>query len=211
MISTSQKLYILLVKRTLGFLGALVAIVILSPVFFVLACVLHYANKGAGIFFSQARIGRGEKVFYAYKFKTMTDEHDALGRLLPDAERLTPIGRFMRSTSIDELPQLFNILKGDMAFIGPRPLLRQYLPLYNERQHHRHDVKPGISGWAQIHGRNNITWQHRFELDLWYVEHVSFLTDVYIFFSTIYKVFARKDINQVDGTWATMEPFNGNN
>ena len=151
-----QKFYIHYVKRPIGFFGALLGLILLSPVFIVTILLLYFANKGAGVFFFQPRPGKNEKIFNALKFKTMTDERDAKGNLLPDADRLTPIGKFIRSTSIDELPQLINILKGDMAFIGPRPLLVKYLPLYSEEQHHRHDVTPGMSGWAQVNGRNNI-------------------------------------------------------
>lgn len=156
--TTSQKLYVHCVKRPIGFLGALVALVILSPVFIVAMILLYFANKGAGVFFVQPRPGKNERIFKALKFKTMTDKRDAEGNLLADAARLTKMGKFIRSTSIDELPQLINILKGDMAFIGPRPLLVQYLPLYNEEQHRRHEVTPGMSGWAQVNGRNNISW-----------------------------------------------------
>lgn len=207
--TTSQKLYILLVKRPIGFLGALVALILLSPVFIATIILLYYANKGAGVFFTQDRPGKNEKIFKALKFKTMTDERDAEGNLLPDADRLTPVGKFVRSTSIDELPQLINILKGDMAFIGPRPLLVQYLPLYSEEQHRRHDVTPGMSGWAQVNGRNNISWTKKFELDVYYVDHISAAMDIKVFFTTIKKVIGRADINQ-DGT-ATMEAFTGNN
>lgn len=209
--SFGQKLYMKWVKRPIGFLGALFAIILLSPIFLVTIIVLHFANKGAGVFFTQPRPGKNEKIFYALKFKTMTDEKDASGNLLPDAERLTSIGRFIRSTSIDELPQLINILKGDMAFIGPRPLLVQYLPLYSESQHHRHDVTPGMSGWAQINGRNNISWSKKFELDLYYVEHIGPAMDGKVFFATIKKVLFREDINQKGGEWATMDPFDGTN
>lgn len=209
--SRGQKFYMTCVKRPIGFIGALFAIILLSPVFFVTIIVLHFANKGAGVFFTQPRPGKNEKIFYALKFKTMTDEKDANGNLLPDAERLTSIGRFIRSTSIDELPQLINILKGDMAFIGPRPLLVQYLPLYGESQHHRHDVTPGMSGWAQINGRNNISWSKKFELDLYYVEHIGPAMDGKVFFATIKKVLFREDINQKGGEWATMDPFDGTN
>jgi len=207
--TTGQKLYIRLVKRPVGFLGALVALVVLSPLFLGTMIVLRFANKGAGVFFTQDRPGKGEKIFKALKFKTMTDERDAEGKLLPDAERLTKVGKFVRSTSIDELPQLINILKGDMAFIGPRPLLVQYLPLYSEEQHHRHDVTPGMSGWAQVHGRNNISWGRKFELDLYYVEHIGLGMDVKVFFTTVKKVFGREDINEKGQ--ATMEAFNGHN
>lgn len=177
-----------------------------------LACVtlwLHFANKGAGAFFFQERPGKNGKIFKVVKFKTMTDERDAEGNLLPDKNRLTKVGRFVRSTSIDELPQLWNVLKGDMSLIGPRPLLVQYLPLYSPEQARRHEVRPGISGWAQCHGRNAISWRKKFELDVWYVDNVSFLTDCKVVLTTLKKVFGRKDINS--STSATMEYFNGNN
>lgn len=206
-----QKFYMTCVKRPIGFLGALVALILLSPVFIATIILLHFANKGAGVFFSQPRPGKNEKIFKALKFKTMTDERDADGNLLPDADRLTPVGKFVRSTSIDELPQLINILKGDMAFIGPRPLLVQYLPLYSEEQHHRHDVTPGMSGWAQVNGRNNISWTRKFELDLEYVRNIGPMMDIRVFFTTIKKVLFRDDINQENGEWATMDPFNGHN
>ena len=172
----------------------MVAIVILSSLFLVVTLWLHFANKGAGAFFFQERIGKGEKPFKIIKFKSMTDERDANGELLPDAQRLTKAGRFVRSTSIDELPQLFNILKGDMAFIGPRPLPASYLPYYNEREAHRHDVRPGISGWAQVNGRKNITWDHKLECDTYYVEHLTMWLDIKIFFLTVYKVFKRESV-----------------
>lgn len=206
-----QKFYMMCVKRPIGFLGALVALVLLSPIFMATIILLHFANNGAGVFFTQDRPGKNEKIFKALKFKTMTDERDAEGNLLPDADRLTPVGKFVRSTSIDELPQLINILKGDMAFIGPRPLLVQYLPLYSEEQHHRHDVTPGMSGWAQVNGRNNISWTKKFELDVYYVKHIGPMMDIKVFFTTIKKVLFRDDINQEGGEWATMDPFNGHN
>lgn len=181
-------------KRLIGFLGALVAIILLSPLFIVVTVWLHFANKGAGAFFYQTRIGKGEKPFKVFKFKSMTDERDENGELLPDAQRLTKAGRFVRSTSIDELPQFFNILKGDMAFIGPRPLPPVYLPYYNEHEAHRHDVLPGISGWAQVNGRKNITWDHKLECDVYYVEHLTLWLDIKIFFLTIYKVFKRESV-----------------
>ena len=209
--TTSQKLYMCLVKRPVGFMGALVALILLSPVFLATIVLLFFANKGAGVFFTQDRPGKNEKIFKALKFKTMTDERDASGNLLPDADRLTPVGKFVRSTSIDELPQLINILKGDMAFIGPRPLLVQYLPLYSEEQHRRHDVTPGMSGWAQVNGRNNISWTKKFELDVYYVDHIGAAMDRKVFFTTIKKVLGRADINQDGGTAATMEAFTGNN
>lgn len=205
----SQILYIKCIKRPLGFWGALVALLLLSPIFSFTIILLHFANKGAGVFFTQDRPGKSEKIFKALKFKTMTDERDSVGNLLPDEKRLTPIGRFIRSTSIDELPQLINILKGDMAFIGPRPLLVQYLPLYSEEQHRRHEVTPGMSGWAQVNGRNTISWQKKFEYDVYYVDHIGLKMDVKVFFTTIKNVLMRKDINSA--TAATMEPFNGNN
>lgn len=210
-LTLGQKFYIVCVKRPVGFLGALVALVLLSPVFIATMVVLHFANKGAGVFFRQDRPGKNERIFKALKFKTMTDERDAKGNLLPDADRLTPIGRFVRSTSIDELPQLINILKGDMAFIGPRPLLVKYLPLYSEEQRHRHDVTPGMSGWAQVNGRNNITWTKKFEYDLYYVRHIGPMMDLRVFFTTIKKVLFRADINTTTGKSATMEAFNGHN
>lgn len=170
---------------------------------------LHFANKGAGAFFRQPRPGKNGKVFHVVKFKTMTDERDADGNLLPDDRRLTKVGRFVRSTSIDELPQLWNVLKGDMSLIGPRPLLVQYLPLYSPQQARRHEVRPGITGWAQCHGRNAISWQKKFELDVWYVDHISFRTDCSIVWTTLLKTIRRADISSA--TAATMEPFNGNN
>ena len=197
------------IKRVLGFFIALIAIICLSPLLLVVTVWLHFANKGAGAFFLQERPGVNGKIFKIIKYKTMTDEKDANGKLLPDAQRLTRVGRFVRSTSIDELPQLFNVLKGDMALIGPRPLLVQYLPLYSPEQARRHEVRPGITGWAQCHGRNTLSWQEKFKLDVWYVDHCSFMTDVKVIFTTIKKVIVRDGISQ-DGQ-ATMESFNGNN
>ena len=170
---------------------------------------LHYINKGAGAFFFQERPGKNAKIFKVIKFKTMTDECDSKGNLLPDEQRLTKVGKFVRSTSIDELPQLINVLKGDMALIGPRPLLPQYLPLYSKEQARRHEVRPGITGWAQVNGRNAISWTKKFELDVWYVDHCSFLLDLKIFLLTIRKVFVREGISS--DTSVTMEPFTGNN
>ena len=211
--TTQQKLYIRLVKRPIGFLGALVGIIILSPIMLGTMVLLFFANKNGfkGIFFTQDRPGKNEKIFKALKFKTMTDERDSEGKLLPDSDRLTKVGKFIRSTSIDELPQLLNILKGDMAFIGPRPLLVQYLPLYSEEQHHRHDVTPGMSGWAQVNGRNNICWTKKFEYDVYYVQHIGLKMDVKVFFTTIKKVLGREDINSSEAGVATMEAFNGKN
>lgn len=211
--TTQQKLYIRFIKRPIGFLGAMMALILLSPLFIATMALLFFANKNGfkGIFFTQDRPGKGEKIFKAIKFKTMTDERDSQGKLLPDGDRLTKVGKFIRSTSIDELPQLLNILKGDMAFIGPRPLLVQYIPLYNEEQHHRHDVTPGMSGWAQVNGRNNISWTRKFELDVYYVQHIGLKMDLKVFFTTIKKVLGREDINSSEASIATMEAFNGNN
>ena len=204
-----MKIYRDCIKRLLGFSIALVAVICLSPLFLVVTIWLHFANKGAGAFFFQERPGKDGKIFKIIKYKTMTDERDANGKLLPDAQRLTRVGRFVRSTSIDELPQLFNVLKGDMAIIGPRPLLVQYLPLYSPEQARRHEVRPGITGWAQCHGRNTLSWHDKFKLDVWYVDHCSFLTDVKVILTTIKKVIARDGIAQ--NGQATMETFNGNN
>jgi len=198
-------------KRFLDFCISLIALIVISPFLLVVTLWLHFANKGAGVFFFQERPGKDAKIFKVIKFKTMTDERDAEGNLLPDAERLTKVGKFVRSTSIDELPQLINVLKGDMALIGPRPLLVQYLPLYSPEQARRHEVRPGISGWAQCHGRNAISWTEKFKLDVWYVDHVSLMTDLKVIFITIKKVIFKEDINQTGGEWATMDPFNGHN
>lgn len=196
-------------KRWIDFIIVFCVLAVIWPILSVIALWLHFANRGAGAFFMQERPGKGGKVFRVIKFKTMTDERDADGNLLPDAERLTNVGRFVRSASIDELPQLINVLKGDMALIGPRPLLIQYLPLYSKEQARRHDVRPGITGWAQVNGRNAISWTKKFELDVWYVDHCSFLLDVKIIFLTIKKVFVQEGISQ-EGQ-ATMEFFMGNN
>ena len=196
-------------KRLIDFLIVLNVLLIIWRILLIIIIWLHFANKGAGVFFTQERPCKGGKIFKVIKFKTMTDERDADGNLLPDADRLTNVGRFVRSTSIDELPQLINVLKGDMALIGPRPLLVQYLPLYSKEQARRHDVRPGITGWAQVNGRNAISWTKKFELDVWYVDHCSFWLDVKIIFLTIKKVFVREGISQ-EGQ-ATMEFFTGNN
>lgn len=196
-------------KRVIDFTLALLALLAICPLLLCVTIWLHFANKGAGAFFLQDRPGLHGKIFKVIKFKTMTDERDAEGNLLPDADRLTKIGKFVRSTSIDELPQLINVLKGDMALIGPRPLLVQYLPLYSKEQARRHDVRPGISGWAQCHGRNAISWTEKFKLDVWYVDHCSLWTDLQVIFITIKKVVCRADINS--STSATMEAFNGHN
>lgn len=198
-------------KRLIDFCIAFVALSILFLPLSFIAVWLHFANKGAGVFFTQSRPGKDGKIFKVIKFKTMTDERDCEGNLLPDAERLTNVGKFIRSTSIDELPQLINVLKGDMALIGPRPLLPQYLPLYSKEQARRHEVRPGITGWAQVNGRNNISWKQKFEYDVYYVDHISLMMDIKVFIRTIKKVFLRDDINQGGGEWATMDPFNGNN
>lgn len=198
-------------KRVIDFTIALIALLTIWPILLVIYVWLTIANKGAGAFFFQERPGRHGKIFKVIKFKTMTDERDANGELLPDAQRLTKVGRFVRSTSIDELPQFINVLKGDMSLIGPRPLLVQYLPLYSKEQARRHEVRPGISGWAQCHGRNAISWTEKFKLDVWYVDHCTFWTDLKVVFITIKKVLGREDINTTSGESATMEAFNGNN
>ena len=197
------------VKRWLDFVIVLCVLLVIWPVLLVIAVWLHFANKGTGAFFMQERPGKDGKLFKVIKFKSMTDERDEDGQLLPDAQRLTAVGRFIRSTSLDELPQLLNVLKGDMALIGPRPLLPQYLPLYSKEQARRHEVRPGITGWAQVHGRNAISWTEKFKLDVWYVDHVSLLVDLEVVFLTIKKVLKREGISQ-EGQ-ATMEMFNGNN
>ena len=196
-------------KRIFDFCISLFVLICISPLLLVVTVWLHFANKGAGAFFTQERPGKDAKIFKVFKFKTMTDERDAEGNLLPDEQRLTRVGKFIRSTSIDELPQLINVLKGDMALIGPRPLLPQYLPLYSKEQARRHEVRPGISGWAQCHGRNAISWSEKFKLDVWYVDHCTLWTDLKVILITIKNVLMRKDINSA--TAATMEGFNGTN
>lgn len=196
-------------KRVIDFCIVFVVLAIIWPILLVITIWLHFANKGAGAFFFQERPGKNGKIFKVIKFKTMTDERDENGNLLPDADRLTKIGAFIRSTSIDELPQLINVLKGDMSLIGPRPLLVQYLPLYSKEQARRHEVRPGITGWAQSHGRNAISWTEKFKLDVWYVDHISLMTDIKIIFITIKKVLFREDINSA--TSVTMEYFDGTN
>mgnify|MGYP001574990906 CR=1 FL=1 len=195
-------------KRILDFLAAFFGLLLLSPIFLFVMIGLYFANQGKPFFF-QARPGLNEKIFKIIKFKTMNDKKDANGNLLPDADRLTPIGAFVRKTSLDEIPQLINVLKGDMAIIGPRPLLPQYLTLYNETQKRRHNVRPGITGWAQVNGRNAISWSKKFELDVEYVDNLSFMMDVKVFFTTFKKVFKSEGIS-ADGH-VTIEPFNGNN
>ena len=196
-------------KRILDFWIALIVLIAISPLLLVVTIWLHFANQGAGVFFTQERPGKNARIFKIIKFKTMTDDRDAEGNLLPDEQRLTKVGSWVRSTSIDELPQLFNVLKGDMSLIGPRPLLVEYLPLYSKEQARRHEVRPGISGWAQCHGRNAISWTEKFRLDVWYVDHVSLKTDVEIVWITIRKVLRRADISEQG--FATMESFNGKN
>lgn len=202
-------MYKYFLKRFFDFWLSLIVLICISPILLVITIWLHFANKGAGAFFLQERPGKNGKVFKVIKYKTMTDERDAAGNLLPDEERLTKVGRFVRSTSIDELPQLFNVLKGDMSLIGPRPLLVQYMPLYSPEQARRHEVRPGISVWAQCHGRNNISWTEKFKLDVWYVDHCSLVTDIKVIWITVMKVLKRADISQ-EGQ-ATMEAFNGHN
>jgi len=196
-------------KRFIDFWIALIALLCLSPILLVVTIWLHFANRGAGAFFFQERPGKNGKIFRVVKFKTMTDERDAEGNLLPDEDRLTKVGSFVRSTSIDELPQLWNVLKGDMALIGPRPLLVEYLPLYSKEQMRRHEVRPGITGWAQCHGRNELSWTKKFEYDVWYVDHLSLWTDIKVIWYTIMTVLKREGISH-EGM-ATMEEFNGNN
>ena len=198
-----------ILKRALDFLISLVALLLIGWLLIIIAIWLHFANKGAGAFFFQERPGKDAKIFKVIKFKTMTDERDADGNFLPDEDRLTKVGKFVRSTSIDELPQLINVLKGDMSLIGPRPLLPEYLPLYSAEQARRHEVRPGISGWAQCHGRNAISWTEKFKLDVWYVDHCTLWTDLQVILLTIKNVVMRKDITSA--TSVTMEAFNGHN
>ncbi len=200
-----MNLYKNFIKRFLDFWISLIALICISPILIMVIIWLYFANKGAGVFFYQERPGKDEKIFKCIKFKSMTDERDADGNLLPEAKRLTKIGAFIRKFSIDELPQLINVLKGDMAFIGPRPLLPKYIPLYSKEQHRRHEVRPGISGWAQVHGRNNITWTEKFKFDVWYVDHCSLWVDIKVIFLTIKNVLTSKDIILTTG------PFTGDN
>lgn len=196
-------------KRFIDFMIALSAIIVIMPVYIIVFFGLTVANKGAGALFTQDRPGKNGKIFKVVKFKTMTDECDSDGNLLPDEQRLTKVGRFIRSASIDELPQLFNVLVGDMSLIGPRPLLPQYLPLYSKEQARRHEVRPGITGWAQCHGRNAITWTEKFRLDVWYVDNLSLMTDIKVILMTVKTVLLRKGITS--STSATMEYFDGTN
>jgi len=195
-------------KRFFDFVVAATALLVLSPVFIALVVLLKIANQGAGVFFFQQRPGKDARIFKVVKFKTMNDKKDADGVLLPDAERITPVGKFVRTTSLDELPQLINVLKGDMSLVGPRPLLVKYLPLYNDFQNRRHEVRPGITGWAQVNGRNSISWNEKFNLDIYYVEHLSLVLDIKILLLTVKKVFVRSGINSADGV--PMETFKGN-
>lgn len=192
-------------KRLIDFTFSLMALIVLSPVYLVVTIWLHFANKGAGAFFYQERPGKNEKIFKIYKYKSMTDERDTEGNMLPDAQRLTKVGRFVRATSIDELPQLFNVLKGDMALIGPRPLLVEYLPYYTERERLRHTIRPGIKGYTQVHGRNNLTWDDRLEMDVYYVEHLSLWTDAKIILTTVVNVLSRKDVQVITGDQKTSK------
>ena len=196
-------------KRCISIFGAVMALLVVGWLIIIVAIILHFANKGAGVFFMQERPGKDAKIYKVLKFKTMTDERDADGKLLPDEKRLTKVGKIVRSLSIDELPQLINILKGDMSFIGPRPWKVEYLPLYSPEQMRRHEVRPGISGWAQVNGRNAISFTKRLEYDIYYVDHLTFWLDVKIFFMTIFKVFKREGISE-EGQ-ATSEAFNGHN
>lgn len=200
-------------KRFLDIVLSFVALVCLSPFILIVTVLLHFANEGAGAFFFQERPGKDGKIFKMIKFKTMNDRRDENGNLLLDTLRITKVGRFVRSTSLDELPQLFNVLKGDMSLIGPRPLLVKYLPLYSKEQMRRHEVRPGITGWAQCHGRNAMSWKKKFEYDVWYVDHLSFLTDLKVILISIKTVFAREGINgeNQEVTRPTMEEFNGHN
>jgi len=204
----AQLVYIHIIKAFLDRAVALVAFIILSPLFIILVIRLTIANSGKPFFF-QARPGKKARIFKVVKFKTMNDKRDAQGNLLPDADRLTDVGSFIRRTSLDELPQLINVIKGDMSIVGPRPLLVEYLPLYNEEQRHRHDVKPGITGWAQTNGRNAISWEQKFTYDTWYVANISFLLDLKIIFRTFNKVSKSEGISSA--TSATMEKFTGSN
>ena len=205
----NNNMYRFFFKRLIDFSLSLAALICLSPLFLIVILLLFFANEGAGVFFMQERPGFKGKIIKIIKFKTMNDRKGSDGKLLRDTLRITPIGRFIRNTSIDELPQLINVLKGDMSLIGPRPLLVQYLPLYSKEQMRRHDVLPGITGWAQCHGRNAISWTERFKLDVWYVDHISFITDLRIIFLTIKKVVVREGIT--DGGEVTMQLFNGKN
>ena len=203
-------MYKLFFKRFLDFWISLIALICLSPILLVITIWLHFANKGAGVFFFHERPGKDAMIFKVIKFKTMTDEKDENGKLLPNEKRVTRIGRMLRSFSLDELPQLFNVLKGDMALIGPRPLVPRYLDLYSKEQARRHEVRPGITGWAQVNGRNSISWTKKFELDVWYVDHCSFIVDLKILWMTVMNVIKRKDIDSNDNKVGAVG-FNGHN
>lgn len=196
------------IKRLIDILGAVVALLLFSPFFIVVTLILFVKNKGV-VFFYQERPGWHQKPFYIIKFKTMTDRRDAEGKLLPDVQRITKAGNIIRKLSLDELPQLINILKGDMSLVGPRPLLFKYIPLYSKEQLRRHEVRPGITGWAQVNGRNSISWTRKFELDIEYIENISFFMDVKIILLTVWKVFKREGVNQTNAR--PMQPFNGSN
>lgn len=198
-------MYKFFLKRVLSFLIALMALLLIGWLLIIITVWLHFANKGAGAFFTQDRPGKDGKIFRVIKFKTMTDERDESGKLLPDAKRLTKVGRFVRSTSVDELPQLINILKGDMALIGPRPLLPQYVPLYTPEQARRMEVRPGITGWAQVHGRNHLKLSKKFELDVWYVDHCSLWLDIKIIWMTVLNVLKREDIGEGASDMAAVD------
>ena len=198
-------MYKYVLKRVIDFILVLIILVVVGPILLLITIWLHFANKGAGAFFTQERPGKDGKIFRVIKFKTMTDERDTDGNLLPDAQRLTKVGRFVRSTSIDELPQLLNVLKGDMALVGPRPLLVEYLPFYSLEQARRHEVRPGITGWAQCHGRNAISWTEKFKLDVWYVDHCSLSTDIKIIWMTVMNVLSRKNIGEGAGNMEEVD------
>ncbi len=206
-----MKIYANIIKPLVDITTAFFIIILISPILLIISILLLIFNSGAGVFFCQSRPGKNERIFKVIKFKTMNEKRDASGKLLPDVQRITPFGRFIRNTSIDELPQLFNVLKGDMSFIGPRPLLPEYLPLYSDFQKQRHNVKPGITGWAQVNGRNNTTWKDRFEKDIWYVNNISLKTDLSIIFLTIKNILKRSNIENDNCVKFTMEPFNGKN
>jgi len=204
------KLYKNFFKRFLDFWISLIALICISPILLVVTIWLHFANKGAGTFFFQERPGKDAKIFKIIKFKSMTDERDAEGNLLPNEQRITKVGKFVRKTSLDELPQLFNVLKGDMSLIGPRPLMPRYLQLYSKEQMRRHEVRPGISGWAQCHGRNNISWTEKFKLDVWYVDHCTLWTDIKVIYLTLKSVLMRQGIDSGDGKVGAVG-FDGTN
>lgn len=204
-------MYRIFFKRTIDITASLGVLVVLSPILLIVSVMLHFFNEGAGVFFFQERPGYKGKPFRIVKFKTMNERKGSDGKLLPDKQRITKFGAFVRNTSLDELPQLWNVLKGDMSLIGPRPLLMEYLPLYSEEQMRRHDVRPGISGWAQCHGRNNLSWTEKFKLDVWYVDNLSFKTDCSIVWTTLMRVIKKQDIDNSQSSQFTTELFNGTN